>query len=524
MLLSIPAIGTTFPIGMTPAAGHFSTVHQKIPFKLQFNESFRIFNYTTKTYAMSRKILPLIVMACFITTVNAQSKKSTTAYAITSPEKGQSSWKEIRLVDINSGESLQSIYANGQEMEILNARTGKPVVKKENLTNSEQKQVRNVQVFTIDDNDRARLVNNKEDIEKLKADGKKVIIIRNDKSNTQQYDKPFATNSAALAYDKKHERLYYTPMGINQLRYIDLKSKTAKIYYFEDEAFGTVQGMGDVANQITRMVIASDGNGYALSNNAEHFIRFTTGKKPVITDLGSITDISANTNFNIHKGVGGDMIADKSGNLYLVTAYKNVWKINIEKMRAEYKGGIKGLPEGYQTNGAIVEEGSKVIVCSGTSTEGYYRFDINNLQAEKISSASTVFNASDLANGNLINDKKKKDKETTEETAKVDDRSVKEEEQQTQTEITGSKGILIYPNPVTDGVVKLSFNDQPVGRYNVQLLDISGKSINNQTIVISNKTQVHEIRLPNIIGKGTYLVRVTSEDGKTTTVTKLNVQ
>jgi len=26
-------------------------------------------------------------------------------------------------------------------------------------------------------------------------------------------DKPFSTNSAALAYDKKHDRLYYTPMG-----------------------------------------------------------------------------------------------------------------------------------------------------------------------------------------------------------------------------------------------------------------------------------------------------------------------
>src|SRR4030095_12531389 len=97
-----------------------------------------------------------------------------------------------------------------------------------------------------------------------------IVIVRVDgmRMTKTQTDKPFATNSAAAAYDKKHERLYYTPMGINQLRYIDLKSN--KIYYFENESFGTVSGPGDGANQICRMVIASDGNGYALTNDGNH--------------------------------------------------------------------------------------------------------------------------------------------------------------------------------------------------------------------------------------------------------------
>jgi hypothetical protein len=77
-----------------------------------------------------------------------------------------------------------------------------------------------------------------------------------------------------MAYDKKHERLYYTPMGINQLRYIDLKSN--KIYYFENESFGRL-GPGDGANQITDGY-SIDGNGYALTNDGNHLIRFTTGK------------------------------------------------------------------------------------------------------------------------------------------------------------------------------------------------------------------------------------------------------
>ena len=36
----------------------------------------------------------------------------------------------------------------------------------------------------------------------------------------------------------------------------------------------------DEAKIVTRMVIAPDGNGYAITNDANTFIRFSTGKKP----------------------------------------------------------------------------------------------------------------------------------------------------------------------------------------------------------------------------------------------------
>ena len=45
---------------------------------------------------------------------------------------------------------------------------------------------------------------------------------------------PFATGVAAAAYDKKHNRLYFTPMFVDQLRYIDLK--TMKVYYVTGSA------------------------------------------------------------------------------------------------------------------------------------------------------------------------------------------------------------------------------------------------------------------------------------------------
>jgi uncharacterized protein YvpB len=91
-------------------------------------------------------------------------------------------------------------------------------------------------------------------------------------------------------------------------------------------------------------------------------------------------------------------------------------------------------------------------------------------------------------------------------------------------EVEKNNSITVYPNPVTDGLVKLSFNNQPAGKYSVQLMDLSGKMISNTEVVISSKTQVQEIRLPNLLAKGNYLIRVTGADNRNNLVTKLTVQ
>ena len=77
------------------------------------------------------------------------------------------------------------------------------------------------------------------------------------------------------------------------------------------------------------MVIASDGYGYAMTNDATQLIRFSTGKKPAITDLGTIVDDPANKAISIHNSCssfGGDMIADDNGNLYVFSARNNIFK------------------------------------------------------------------------------------------------------------------------------------------------------------------------------------------------------
>jgi len=510
---------------------------------------------------MKQKALLLIALAfTFSATIAQKKSKQTTAYAITAQEKGQSRWAEVRLVDIISGDEISRSYeSKNAETRRLNARTGKPIVLKDKEGDEHMKEI---VVYSSGSTAPVKVMGDKIEIK----DGKKIErIIINDKtlvdvkaplasgeikevrvtgvprtegglhekriyirSSKQRYDQPFATNSAALAYDKKNDRLYFTPMGINQLRYIDLKAKTPTVYYFEDEAFGVVAGSHDNPNQITRMVFASNGKGYALSNNAEHLIEFTTKKKAEIRDLGSLADDASNGKFSVHSsiGYGGDMVADESGNLILITANRRVFKINIETMVATYKGSIKGLPAGYTTNGAVVESGTNIIVTSSTSTVGYYKFDLNTLQAEKISASESVFNASDLANGNLVSEKKKK----KDEEKPVEEMLVKDEPVETLKQVsplnaeTKAPALAVYPNPVTNGVVNLSFADYTAGRYQVQILDINGKQLSTQVLNINSKVQVQDVKLPGVMAKGTYLVKTTNEEGKVVNTEKIIVQ
>jgi hypothetical protein len=460
---------------------------------------------------MKKQILLLVALTTILTVSFGQKRKKAeqplTGYAITSIEKGGRSWKEVRLVNITTGEEIKSIYQSKNETEAFNARTGNPVVKKDiEAVKAPVKKVLNLdQELDVAQGNNVRV--------------RRVIV----KGSPIQYDKPFATNSAAMAYDKKHERLYYTPMAINQLRYIDLKS--GKIYYFENEPFGTVTGLGDGANQITRMVIASDGNGYALTNDANHLIRFTTAKNPVITDLGALTDDASNGNNSVHsrRGYGGDMIADASGNLYLLTANRNVFKISIETKVAAFQGAIKGLPDGFTTNAAMVEEGSKVIVASSESAVGYYRFDLTTMQAEKVSTSPTVFNASDLANDKLAFAKKKKEKknEVVEEQKQVTEEVTRKSPVQ---DVITSNGIAVYPNPVTNGFVKVSFANQPAGRYSVELIDIAGKLVQSKEVNINSSMQIEEVKIPKTLSGGNYLLKVTGIGNKVSFTNKIVVQ
>ncbi|HET6767879.1 MAG TPA: T9SS type A sorting domain-containing protein, partial [Chitinophagaceae bacterium] len=222
----------------------------------------------------------------------------------------------------------------------------------------------------------------------------------------------------------------------------------------------------------------------------------------------------------------GDMVADASGNLYLLMANRNVFKIVIATKVATHLGTIKGLPDGFTTNGAMVEEGSKVIVASSESSIGYYRFDLTTLQAEKVSTTAAVFNASDLANGVLAFEKKKKKNRK--------DDAIEEQRQPGAEDLTKrspkqdaitNNGIAVFPNPVTPNtLVKVSFANQPAGKYHVNLIDIAGKLIQTKEVNVNSSMHIEEVRIPQAISRGSYLLRVTGVTNTVSVTNKLVVQ
>ena len=324
----------------------------------------------------------------------------------------------------------------------------------------------------------------------------------------------FATGVAAMAYDKKNNRIYYTPMMIDQLRYIDLK--TMNVFYVADQAFtGKPQKSSDQGNIVTRMVIASDGNGYAMTNDGTQLIKFSTGKKLTITDLGAVVDDQANKGISIHNSCssfGGDMIADDNGNLYAISARNHVFKINIESKVATHLGAITGLPAAYTINGAAVNDDNKIVVASATQGGSLFTVDAKSLVATPYTIAGTVWQTADLANGNLL------------ESGVRAKGSVIELISRTDQPNSGDGKINIYPNPITNNQFVIQFNQLEAGNYNIQVTDIMGRQVVQQAVTINGENQAQTIKLNAASSKGVYLVKVTDQSRKAVYSSKVSVQ
>ena len=322
----------------------------------------------------------------------------------------------------------------------------------------------------------------------------------------------FSTGVAALAYDKRNSRIYYTPMFIDQLRYIDLK--TMKLYYVTDQAFTRLGNMhNDEGKIVTRMVITPDGNGYAVTNDGNTFIRFGTGKKASPVVLGSLIDDPDNNGVSVHArctSFGGDMIADDQGNLFIITARNNVFKVNIETRVAKHLGTIQGMPEQFTTNGVVVDENGTLLASSAVYGKSYYIVDPKTWTATEYKLVSGVFRSSDLANSNILNTRKKsKNSEIT---------SI------LKAESLLNKNIQIFPNPVSNNRFAIQFSKIDAGDYQVEVTDVTGRQIIQRRVNISGEGQTENISLLPVTTKGVYLVKVTDRNTKAIFTQKVVVQ
>jgi hypothetical protein len=324
---------------------------------------------------------------------------------------------------------------------------------------------------------------------------------------------PFSTGVAAMAYDKKNNRLYFTPMFIDQLRYIDLKSM--KVFYVTDQAFTKFGSMhNDEGKIITRMVINPDGTGYAVSNDASTFIRFTTGKKLQITQLGSLVDDPSNGGVSIHNRCsswGGDMIADDQGNLYILSSRNSVYKIDVETKAAKLLGYIKGLPQDFTTNGAVVTTEGKVLVSSAVNGNAYFLVDPKDWSATQYQAKAGIFRSSDLANSNYLQTKPKNTTQSEIVTRKAPDNIIQGK-------------ISIYPNPVSNNQFTLQFGKIATGNYNIEMTNVTGQLVMQRTVNVQAEDQVETISIKSSMARGVYLVKVIGRNNEAVLSQKLVVQ
>ena len=183
---------------------------------------------------------------------------------------------------------------------------------------------------------------------------------------------------------------------------------------------------------------------------------------------------------------GGDMLADVSGYLYIISAHNHVFKIDVQTRPATHLQKIKGLPEGFTTNGAVVDADGNIIVSSANSIISYYKVDPSVWEAKEIAGNNQVFNTSDLANNNLLFQTNLN---------KSDDVFVQDK-------------ISVYPNPVKSNMFKVSFDNKEAGDYNIQLIDVSGRIVSDKVVSVYTGAQVAEVRVNNNLSKGIYMVKV----------------
>lgn len=298
---------------------------------------------------------------------------------------------------------------------------------------------------------------------------------------------------AALAFDAKHNRLYFAPLfQEGNILFIDIDAKNnTKSNITEIAASVNAidrQKDGEGSN-ITRMTMGAGKFGYALSNDAEHFYRFDTKTNKVET-LGSLVDKEGNA-VSVHEQIsswGGDIIADDREQLYLVSMYQHVFKINPATKEAAYVGRLAGLSNEFRVNGAAVCEDNSIMLSHATLSGLAARIpSIKDLTAKEEEMPSAV-HASDLASRFVL-------KTSSAEVGKLP-------------EIRNAPELIsAYPNPVVANKLMLSFDKVAKGQYSIDMIDGGGAIAQRNSVQVTSQGQLVTINT-NRMARGWYIVRV----------------
>lgn len=402
----------------------------------------------------------LLLCAFFVSfTIQGYTQAGNKAFAITGKAANRFVWTDIKQIDISSGKLIKSLY-----------ESDKTVFKTSSLDKAAARSAVN--------------------------------------SN------PTGLGIAACAFDARHNRLYFAPMHFSEISFIDLNNPEITFTTIKRNILPAINKYMAEENQLSRMVMGADGFGYALTNDGNHLLRFSTGKNPVVEDMGALLDAESNNGISVHNKCsswGGDMLADAFGKLVIISANHHVYTIDVKTKIATYTGTISGLPANYTTNGAVVDDNGDIIVSSANVFDGLFKVNYEGLKAEKLETEDKSFNASDMANANLLLQKEA-------------DAMVKFDISKQVLPIFAAAGdARIYPNPVVNNQVNVLFDGQHAGRYTIQVTDIAGRVLLVKEVTVTGK-QLESIRFIKKPTNGTYIVKVVNHKKELTFTDKIIVQ
>ncbi len=395
--------------------------------------------------------------------VNAQPNSKTT-FLITASPGNPLVYDRIGSIDLNSGKNKESLFDPGQ--------------KKYNYRNNGNKS------YDKCDDDR-------------------------DSKNGQPGKNPLGGSIACAAYDAKSGRLFYIPLSISELRYMDLKEAEPSFTCLQNQPLNLLHDKEDVASQVSRMAIGSDGFGYALTNDGEHLVKFSTTGNPVIQDLGVLIDNPKNQVLvrSSCTSWGGDIVGGADGCLYLVTLRNHVFKINMPSKRCDYIGMIKNLPEEFTSNGCSADENGNLLISCGTSYgkkfSPVYKVDFPSLEAKPVFMGdNSVGNISDMASSNLLFQQPSQSK-------KVENGVVAFNQAQLEADDNNLPTVTVFPNPVSKGRFQLRIsNFADKGEYRMVMIDVNGKPVLEGKMNVISKTSTHSFSLPAHQAKGVYFMQI----------------
>lgn len=279
-----------------------------------------------------------------------------------------------------------------------------------------------------------------------------------------------------MSYDTKNQNLLFIGMYSPDIYSYNLNSSSLERVYVS----GRANSKCAIAEQFSRMGTLPNGTTYALNNNSTNLVEITAKNGGYTTkELGAL---KSDLDLNKISFWGGDLIADQTGNLYLISAKAYVVKINPNDLTATLVGKVSGLAKNFTTNGAAVTANGNVLL-SNAQGKGFYSLNFDTLEAKKTSDIKRPIY--DLASPYFIKN--------------------------TNELVASNQFVSIYPTKVVERNITVDLIADLKGNGTVSIFDIAGNEVSTSKINLANNKK--DISL-NSLAPGNYYIKVLDANGK----------